>query len=194
MYVNDFDLNGKVEQIICAFNGENSYPVVLKDDIIKQIPKLETKYKRYSDYKEQTIEDIFSEEVLQRAIKLNAKILESCVFLNSGSGGFNIEPLPIGAQFAPVYAIFTDNLDNDDVCDIIIGGNQYRAKPETGIYASGYGLLLHGKNDGLFTPVSPLKSGLSVKGEIRDFKILNINKNRIIVIGRNNDKLQFYKY
>jgi len=194
MYVNDFDLNGKVEQIICAFNGENSYPVVLKDDIIKQIPKLETKYNRYSDYKEQTIEDIFSEEVLQRAIKLNAKILESCVFLNSGSGGFNMEPLPIEAQLAPVYAIFADNLDNDDVCDIIIGGNQYRAKPETGIYASGYGLLLHGKNDGLFTPVSPLKSGLSVKGEIRDFKILNINKNRIIVIGRNNDKLQFYKY
>ena len=194
MYVNDFDLNGKVEQIICAFNGDTAYPVVLKDDLVKQIPKLEAKYKKYSDYKQQTIEDIFSEDVLKRAVKLNAKVLESCVLINSGSGNFNLKPLPVEAQFAPVYAIFTDDMDNDGVCDILIGGNQYRAKPETGIYASGYGLFLKGEPEAAFRAVSPLKSGLSVMGEIRDFGMLNTNKNRIIVVGRNNDKLQFYNY
>ncbi len=35
----------------------------------------------------------------------------------------------------------------DGICDILIGGNQSRAKPETGIYNAGYGLLLKGKTD-----------------------------------------------
>ncbi len=64
MYVNDFDLNGSVEQIICAFNGDKSYPVVMKDDLVKQIPSLETKYKKFDDYKDQTIEDIFPPKYL----------------------------------------------------------------------------------------------------------------------------------
>ncbi len=194
MYVNDFDLNGKVEQIICAFNGDTSYPVVLKDDLVKQIPKLASKYKRYADYKGQTINDIFSEDILKRAVKLNAKTLESSVLINSGTGSFKLKSLPVKAQFAPVYAVAAADFDNDSVCDILIGGNQYRAKPETGIYASGYGLFLKGENNAEFVAVSPLKSGLSVKGEIRDFKLLDTNKNRIIVVGRNNDNLQFYNY
>ena len=30
MYVNDFDLNGTVEQIICTYNGDKSYPLALE--------------------------------------------------------------------------------------------------------------------------------------------------------------------
>jgi len=39
-----------------------------------------------------------------------------------------------------------------------------------------------------------VNSGIFTKGEIRDLKTLNINGNRFIVVGRNNDNLQFYKY
>ena len=70
MYVNDFDLNGDIEQIICAFNGTKSYPVALKDDLEKQIPSLATKYPKYDDFKEQTIEDIFQPEILSRSVML----------------------------------------------------------------------------------------------------------------------------
>ena len=194
MYVNDFDLNGNVEQIICTYNGKTSYPVVMKDDLVKQIPALEKKYKSFANYKEQTIENIFSAEVLQRSVKLNAKILESCVMINTGSSSFNLKPLPVEAQFSPVYTIFADDMNNDDVCDFIIGGNQYRAKPQTGIFGSGYGLFLKGNTNDTWESVAPIKSGFSIEGEIRDFEILNINEKRIIVVARNNDKLQFYKY
>jgi hypothetical protein len=64
MYVNDFDLNGSIEQIICTYNGNKSYPVVMKDDLVKQIPSLEAKYKKYDDYKDQTMTDIFPADVL----------------------------------------------------------------------------------------------------------------------------------
>ena len=194
MYVNDFDLNGSVEQIICAYNGDKSYPVVMKGDLVKQIPALEKRYGMFEDYKEQTIEDIFSNEVLQQAVKLNARVLESCVMINTGLGSFHLNPLPVEAQFSPVYAIMADDMDNDGVCDIVIGGNQYRAKPETGIYDASYGLYLKGNTDRTWQSVSPLISGFFTKGEMRDLKLLNINGSRIIAVARNNDELQFYKY
>jgi enediyne biosynthesis protein E4 len=194
MYVNDFDLNGSVEQIICCYNGDKSYPVAMKDDLIKQIPSLAAKLKKYDDYKDATIEDIFSPDVLKRSVKLNAQYMESCLMINTGQGSFQLTPLPVESQFSPVYAIFADDFDHDGICDIIIGGNQYRAKPETGINDASYGLFLKGYNGGTWKSIPSLKSGFFTKGEIRDLKILNINGSRIIAVARNNDNLQFYKY
>ena len=194
MYVNDFDLNGTVEQVICTYNGIKSYPVAIRDDLVKQIPSLATKYAKYIDYSDQTIEDVFSPEVLGKSIKLSAKFMKSCVMMNDGNGSFKIVPLPSEAQFYPVYAIDADDYDNDGICDIILGGNQYRAKPQTGIYAAGYGLFLKGNNKGNWQAFSPTVSGFYTRGEIRDLIQLKIGKDRIIAVARNNDYLQFYKY
>ncbi len=194
MYVNDFDLNGNIEQIICRFIGEESYPVVKKDDLVRQIPSLQNKYKKFDDYKNQTIQDIFPLEILNRSILLNAYVLESCTMINNGSGSFHLIPLPREAQFAPVFAIIANDFDHDGICDILLGGNQYRAKPETGIYDASYGLLLKGTKDTGWLPVSSLESGICTKGEIRDFKFLKINESQIVIVARNNDNLQFYKY
>jgi hypothetical protein len=194
MYVNDFDLNGSVEQIICCYSGDKSYPVAMKDDLVKQIPSLAGKFKKYDDYKLTTIEDIFSPEVLKRSVKLSATYMESCMMINTGNGSFHLTPLPAEAQFSPVYAIYAEDFDHDGICDIILGGNQYRAKPETGIYDASYGLYLKGFAGGTWKSVQSLKSGFFTKGEIRDLKILNINGSRTIAVARNNDNLQFYKY
>ena len=120
--------------------------------------------------------------------------MESCVMINTGQGSFHITPLPVEAQFSPVYAIYAEDFDHDGICDIILGGNQYRAKPETGIYDASYCLFLKGYAGGAWKSIPSLKSGFFTKGEIRDLKILNINGSRIIAVARNNDNLQFYKY
>jgi len=194
MYVNDFDLNGSIEQIICAYNGDKSYPVAMKDDLVNQIPSLSEKYKKFDDYKDATIENMFPADVVERSVKLKTFTLQSCVMMNSGQESFHLTPLPSEAQFSPVYAIIAGDFDHDGICDIVIGGNQYRAKPETGINDASYGLFLKGNKDGTWTPVSSMKSGIFTKGEIRDLKNININGNRYIVVARNNDYLQLYKY
>ena len=194
MYVNDFDLNGSVEQIICAYNGDKSYPVAMKDDLVKQIPSLSEKFKKFDDYKEATIENMFPADVLERSIKLKACTMQSCVMMNTGQGSFHLIPLPVEAQFSPVYSIIADDFDHDGICDIITGGNQYRAKPETGINDASYGLLMKGKKDGTWESVSSMKSGIFTKGEIRGLKNIIINGKRYISVARNNDSLQFYKY
>jgi enediyne biosynthesis protein E4 len=193
MYVNDFDLNGSVEQVICAYNGDTSYPVVMKDDLVAQIPSLERKYENFRDYGGQTIRDIFTPEVLGRSLVLNTRKLESCVMINRGNGSFDLLDLPSEAQFSPVYAIHAADFDRDGNCDILLGGNQYRAKPETGIYAAGYGLLLMGTGTD-WLPVHSSRSGIRIRGEIRDFGKMHLNGQTVMVVARNNDILEFYKY
>ncbi|HKK41815.1 MAG TPA: VCBS repeat-containing protein [Bacteroidales bacterium] len=194
MYVNDFDMNGSVEQIICEYFGDKSYPVVMKNDLVKQIPSLERKYKKFADYKDATIDDIFSPEVLKRTLKKYAKQLKSCIMMNTDSGTFRLDPLPLEAQFSPVYGIVAKDFDNDGKCDIIIGGNQYRQKPEVGINDASYGLFLKNKGNDIFEAVPAPVSGISTKGEIRDFKVIHTSNKNIIIVARNNDSLQFYKY
>lgn len=194
MYVNDFDLNGSTEQIICAYNGEKSYPIAMKDELVKQIPSLSAKFKKFDDYRNATVSDMFAPEILNRSYKLNACYMASCVMLNSADGSFMLKPLPLEAQFSPVYALYADDIDHDGTCDILTGGNLYKAKPGTGIYDASYGQFLKGNIDGRFTSVSALNSGFFTKGEIRNFKTLNIDGSRYIVVALNNDFLQFYKY
>jgi hypothetical protein len=194
MYVNDFDLNGSIEQIICAYNGDRSFPVVMKDDLVKQIPSLALKYKKFDDYREQTISDMFPADVLQRAVTLTARTMESSMLINTGKGSFQLIALPLEAQFSPVYTVMAEDLDRDGTCDVLLGGNQYRAKPETGIYDAGYGVFLKGSPEGIWSAVSSVKSGIYIKGEMRDLEILKVNETPIIVVARNNDNLQFYKY
>ncbi len=194
MYVNDFDLNGNVEQIICAYNGNVSYPVIMKDELVKQIPSLEKKYPKFNDYKNQTINDIFTTDVIQRSVILKSKLMESCVFINNAKGAFKIQSLPVEAQFAPVYAIFCNDFDNDGKIDIVLGGNQQRAKPHTGIYEAGYGLLLKGNENGKFSAIPPEISGIKTKGDIRDLEVIKINGKPMLLIARNNNKFEFYRF
>jgi hypothetical protein len=53
---------------------------------------------------------------------------------------------------------------------------------------------LKGKANGKWELVSNKESGLFIKGEVRDLKILNIEAARFVVITRNNSSLQFLKY
>src|SRR5690606_8156447 len=62
MYVSDFDQNGTIEQIICRYEGDKSYPMVLRHDLVRQIPSLKKKYLKYESYKGQSIEDMFSSD------------------------------------------------------------------------------------------------------------------------------------
>ncbi len=194
MYVNDFDLNGSVEHVICSYNGNTSYPVAMKDVLVGQIPALEKKYRYFRDYSDQTIMDLFSEEVIQRSVILQARTLESCVLINSGSGSFQRQALPAEAQFSPIFAIAAEDFNQDGHVDLLMGGNLHRAKPETGVYKASYGLLLTGRADGSWGVEPAERSGIQISGEIRDLKKMTVNNRQAIVVGRNNDILKLYTY
>lgn len=193
MYVNDFDLNGAVEQIISVYDGDKSYPLALKHDLTMQIPSLKRKYPKYETFKNQQITDIFSTEQLNKSIFLEATLLETSVFLNDGSGNFKRGELPVEVQFSPVYAIWTGDYNNDGKLDVILGGNLYKVKPEVGRYDASYGTLLEGNGHGEFKYIPPVKSGFRLEGEIRDIMEMKTQKGIILLVARNNETLQIFK-
>jgi hypothetical protein len=194
MYVGDFDQNGSIEQITTRYDHGVSYPIVLKQDLTTQIPSLKKKYLRFRDYKGKTIEDIFSKDQLRDAYHLKAHNFETSVWLSNGNGTFSKRELPVQAQFAPVYALLVDDFTGDGILDILIGGNQLRAKPETGVYAGSYGLLLKGDAKGNFVSIPSAESGMSIKGEVRSLKKIESRRKKYVLVGKNNERVQVLGY
>jgi len=193
MYVNDFDLNGTAEQIICIYDGDKSYPLALKHDLTRQLPALVQKYPTYEKYKDQQITDVFTPEQMKNSIHLDAFILETSLFLNDGSGNFKRMPLPAEVQFSPVFAAEPGDFNRDGNPDLLLGGNLYNVKPEVGRYDASYGSLLTGDGKGGFSFIPPKVSGLRLDGELRDILEVATSKGKIVVIARSNDQLQVFK-
>ncbi len=194
MYVNDFDVNGSAEQIICTYNGDKSYPLALKHDLVAQIPSLKSKYPKYEDYEYQTITDIFTPKQLENAVKDTAYYFASSLLLNEGNDKFKVIPLPVEAQFSIVYGIDVEDFDGDGNLDIALGGNLYAVKPEVGRYDASYGLILKGNGDGTFKSILPRDSGMRLFHEVRDITSINTARGRLLLVARNNDTLQIFKY
>ena len=193
-YINDFDNNGSIEQIVCNYNQGKSYPLVLRHDLIKQLPHLKKKYVNYSQYKGQTIKDLFTDKELEGSIVHEVTMLESVILLNNGEGSFSIKQLPEETQLSPIYAILASDLDKDGNVDLILGGNLHKVKPEIGRYDASYGQFLKGLGNGNFGVSNMDESGLILNGEIRDFKILNQKQNNLLLVARNNSTMEFYQY
>ncbi len=191
MYVNDFDRNGKIEHIYTMFNGDKEYPIAQQVDVIRQLPSLKSKYPSFHSYKEQPVSNMFSEEILNTSIVREASNLRSSVLINHEGNRLELKDLPLEAQFSPVYAIMIRDFNKDTKPDILAGGNFYRAKPEAGKYDASYGCLLIGDGKGNFDFMPNRISGLTIKGEIRDFEI--IEDEDILIVLKNNDFVDTYK-
>ncbi len=193
MYVSDFDLNGTVEQIICTYDSDVSYPLALKHDLTQQLPDMAKKYPKYELYKDQKITDLFSAEQLKNSILLDATYLETALFINDGTGHFSLKALPSESQFSPVFAAKIADFNGDGNPDILLGGNLFNAKPEVGIYDASYGTFLMGDGKGNFKYMAPKTTGLRLEGEIRDMMEIKTLTGNILVVARNNDKPQVFK-
>ena len=191
MYTSDFDQNGTIEHVVTLYNGEKSYPLALRHDLVSKIPSLKKKYLKYENYNDQTIEDIFTKDQLASATRMDAYELASCVAINQGNGKFNLQRLPIEAQYSPIYGLLVADFNGDGHMDILAGGNLYKTKPEVGRYDASYGVFLTGDGKGNFNFVSD--SGFSVDGEVRGILPLIVKGSEVIMVSRNNDSILSFK-
>ena len=194
MYINDFDDNNSLEQVIFQFNGDSSYTMALRHDLIMQMPRLKKKYLKYNSYKNQTVNDIFNSSKIKSSHINYVYNLKSSAFINNGNGFSNIE-LPIETQFSNVFAIEIDDFNDDGYNDIILGGNLYNVKPEVGRYDANNGQILL-SNKGLEFKVAPhKKSGLLFKGQVRDFSTFkNLKGVNYLLVLNNSDSIQTYTF
>lgn len=194
MYVNDFDRNGTVEQIVAQYNGTESYPMVLRHDLVMQMPHLKKKYLKYDKYKEQRVEDIFTPAELDGMTQLEVYELESSVYLNNGNLTFQKITLPVEAQFSVTYDMEVMDFNSDGHADILLGGNLFDVKPEVGRYDAQYGLILLGDGRSGFTPFKSADSGLRLEGQARAFEFIDTPGGKRLLTARNNAPIQAFTY
>ncbi len=161
--------------------------MLLRHDLVSVLPSLKKKYLKYADYKEQTVEDIFTKEQLSKAIRLDAYTMQSSIFINNKNGTFTRKALPVEAQLSPMYGIAADDFDKDGNTDILMGGNFYQSKPEVGIYDASYGTLLEGDGKGNFAAVPAQQSGINIRGAVRNIEEMKTGKKKIIIVALNNE-------
>ena len=188
MYVKDFDGDGTSEQILAAFNKGVSYPVPLRDDLLKVFPSLVSRFPTYKSYARKTVADIFTAQELSGALLNRAFTFATSLALNNGNGSFTLVPLPDEAQLAPVYGILATDVDHDGHVDLLLAGNFDGFKPDIGRMAASYGLLLRGDGKGGFTPVRSPESGFLLPGQARDIARLRTARGDLFVVARNNDR------
>ncbi|MEP6858586.1 MAG: VCBS repeat-containing protein, partial [Gemmatimonadales bacterium] len=196
LYVGDFSHSGggNVEQILTFYKNGVSYPVAGRDEIVRKIPSLRSKYPSYSSFGASRVEDIFPAEDLKSAQVREAYTFASAIARNNGNGTFTIEQMPLEAQLAPIYASLAGDFDGDGRTDLLVGGNFYGVTPVFGRYDASYGLMMRGSADGRLTPVDMEQSNLVIDGQVRGMKALRGRKGeRLIAVARNNDKLEILR-
>ena len=191
LYVDDFAKNGSLQQILTFYKDGVSYPIAGRDELVRLIPSLRSRYTSYKDFGASRVDQIFSAAELLHAKVLEARTYASAVALSDGNGAFALRPLPVEAQFAPVYASVAEDFTGDGRIDLLVAGNFSGVTPLYGRYDASYGLLLRGDGAGAFFPVDMAESGVLLRGEVRDLKPLrSANGDQLIVVARNDSTVQ----
>ncbi len=191
LYVHDFSQNGALEQILTFYKNGVSYPLAGRDELVRAIPELGSQFGSYAEFGASQVGDIFSRSQLREAQVREASLFANSVALNNGDGSFDLGPLPIEAQFAPIYATLPGDFDGDGYIDLIVAGNVFGVPPIRGRYDASYGLLLRGDGAGRLTSVDLDTSNLVVVGQVRALKMLrHADGSQLVVVARNDDLLQ----
>ena len=109
-------------------------------------------------------------------------------------GKFKIHPLPIEAQFAPVYDFEIADFNQDGNMDLLLVGNDYQNEPFIGPYDAFSGLVLTGDGKNTFYPIPKSQSNFSVEGDAKDIeKVILGNGEEVFFVSQNSGRLLGYR-
>jgi hypothetical protein len=191
-YIDDFNSDGKNDPILTWYIQGVSYPFNSRDELIEQMPVMNKRFLRYADYAKATVHDVLSSEQMEKAQKLYIYTTQTSLWINN-KGKFERRALPIEAQFSMMNGILYKDYDGDGKNDILLTGNFYPYRVQQGRLDAGIGCLLKGDGKGGFVPVSRNITGLFIPGDVRDMLEIKGKNNSVIVISKNNDKVQVVK-
>src|SRR5690606_16213634 len=164
----DFDKNGSIDPIFSYYLADTNSFAFSRDELIGQIPSMKKKFPNYLSFAKADLGEYFSKEQLVDSDTLRAVLLESVYLENRGDGSFTVKKLPVEAQFSPIFAFLSIDINNDGHLDLITGGNMKASRVSVGSNGANYGIALLGNGKGGFSTMDPVESGLNIRGDIRE--------------------------
>jgi hypothetical protein len=193
IYAKDFDKNGRIDPLLCSFVQGKNYLYPTRDEMIKQINSIRLRFPTYETYASATFEESFTKDELQDAYLVKAVCFESSVLLNQGNGHFIRKPLPLSAQWSPLYGLQFFDVDADGYDDLILAGNDFATEPSTGRYDAFQGTILMNDRKGNFQEYTKYARALSMVKDSKGMALLFGNEAQpYLIIANNNDSLKVY--
>ncbi|MFL2638704.1 MAG: VCBS repeat-containing protein [Flavobacteriaceae bacterium] len=192
VFYDDFDSNGSKDIVLAYYNYGIQFPLRGFSCSSQQVPEIKSKFKKYDLFASLNIKDVYGEVNLEKALRLHANSFKSTILLNN-NGNFNSINLPFEAQLSSINDFIVDDYNNDGIKDILAIGNLYNAEVETPRNDAGNGIFLIGKGDGTFSTKLRKDSGFFAPSDAKKIMPIKVNNNKGIIVGNNNDLLQFFK-
>jgi hypothetical protein len=188
LYATDIDGNGSADPIMTSYVDGKSFPFPTMDDINGQVPLLRKKFYDYEVYANATISDIIDPKTLAALKPLQATTFKT-VYLENNGKGFVVKDLPVEAQYAPVCAMLSADVNKDGHKDILLFGNNIYNRIRLGRHDANHGTVLLGDGKGSFSWLPPSKHGLLVRGDARSCELVNGQ----LLVGVNNQAVKTYR-
>lgn len=192
LYYNDFDDNGKKEQILTYYLGDKEIPFANKDELQRQLPGMKKKYLYAGDFAKASLKELFGSSKLSGAELLTAGYFANAVLINDGKWNFTIKELPWETQFTSYRDAVVVDANNDNKPDILLAGNFYACNIQLGKYDADFGSILINKGNGNFSCES--LNGLVIKGEVRHIRKINTRGKEAFILAKNNDSLKVIEF
>ncbi|MCA9240572.1 MAG: VCBS repeat-containing protein, partial [Planctomycetales bacterium] len=195
LYYGDMDDNGRKDLVEAMYDNGVLLPVRGKTASLSAVPALEEKCETFHDFASQTLGELYGEDKLAAAIRLEASTLESGVLLNQGGGTFQFRPLPRIAQVSPGFGAVVFDANADGHQDVYLVQNFYSSNRETVRMDGGVSQLLLGDGAGRLRPVAPCLQGMIVPGDAKGAAVADINHDARpdVLVTNNNGPLQAFQ-
>jgi hypothetical protein len=100
MYVNDFDNNGRAEQVITYYLRGKEMPFASKIQLEKSLPVLKKKFLYAEDFAKASLDQLFDSDKLNKSLQLKATQFANIILINKGKGKFEPVEMPMNAQLS----------------------------------------------------------------------------------------------
>jgi hypothetical protein len=188
MWVNDFDNNGTIEQIMTKHNQGKDYPIHMKKELTSQLVSLKKQNLKASEYAKKSIDELFPPSIFDKSIMKKSAISETIIAVNDGKGDFTTKKLPSRVQLSCVCGIVCTDVNNDGYLDIIMAGNNFEFKPQYSRLDASYGSVLLGDGNMDFTWQNYNRSGFGIKNEVKHLKTIKDNKGKKYLLAAINNE------
>jgi hypothetical protein len=193
LWIDDFDQNGHTNKIITYTVKGKDMPVLLKSEIQEHLPSIKSKNLKHREYAEKSIQELFPADVLAKAVTKVFNYTSSCVAINEGNGNFRVEKLPVMSQLSCINVILPTDVNGDGYTDLVMGGNQFGFMPQFEKLDASFGEVLINNGKGGFTWQESRKTGLRLRGEVRDIAEFGDRGNRYFLFLQNSEPPVLYR-